>query len=149
MKREQQITCDDLKGHVYFMLNGRGPFSKRRFVLEVVKEYLKEHPTASINEIKTVFNDDLQGRGYSGHFIEVDIESAKKKKDSNGSTRHMIEDAAILKSGDDIKFVVSSQWDYQNTLNIVFLACKNNLDVELLGHRLSRRNNRKYEKRKL
>lgn len=149
MKRRNKITTDDLKGHVYLLLNRQGPYKKRRFVLEVVRYYLKEHPGVTIDKIKEVFSDDLLGKRYQGHVIEDDIKSAKLLKDKNGSTRHMLERDAILESGDKVKFVVSSQWDYRNTLNIILLACKFGWDVELLGRRLADRSNMVFENREL
>lgn len=114
----QLVSSDNLKGTgVKLYLNGRGPFNKGKFVLEVIREYLKKNPSTTIQELKEVFPTSLLGKWGRWSLIETDIEKAKNLVSSGSSSalRHFVNNDCILVTpGDNIRFVVSSQWDYNN-----------------------------------
>ena len=116
------------------LLNGRGPFNKRKFVLEVVREFLREHPHATIHQLQEVFPKTLLGSWGNWNFIETNIAAAKNLVNSGSSStlRHFVNDDCILKSpGDGVPFVVASQWDYNNLPNILSLIKSWGWDYEI------------------
>ncbi len=121
-----KISSSSLEGRgVKILLNGKGPFNKRKFVLEVVREYLRQNPRVTISHIIDVFPKTLLGSWGSWNLIETDIDAAKNLVNSGRSStlRHFVRDDCVLVSpGDGIPFVVASQWDYNNLLNIFALV---------------------------
>jgi hypothetical protein len=116
---------DSLQGTgIKMYLNGRGPFNKRKFVLEVVREFLNDNPQTTIPQLKEVFPKTLLGSWGNWNFIETNIEAAKNLVNSGNSStlRHFVNDDCILTSpGDRVRFVVASQWDYNNLPNVLSL----------------------------
>ena len=97
---------------------------KNRFVLEVVREYLKRNPK-TFEELKEVFPDKMQGSGVINKLSFVETKYANKS-----NKRHFIREDEILVSKDNIKFVVSTEWAIGNINNIVNFARKEGFEVE-------------------
>jgi len=88
------------KDYTKYTINNGKPLSKRAFVLELIKEYLKNNkPT--YNNLKSTFPDTLQGsKGFLVREGEIfDIKRFHKE---------------ILVSSDGVNFVVSNQWGSKN-----------------------------------
>ncbi len=119
-------NSDSLKGtRVKIYLNGKGPFNKRKFVLEVVREFLRKNPQVTIPQLKELFPRTLLGSWGNWNLIETDIDAARNLVSSGSSpvSRHFVKDDCILVSpGDGVPFVVASQWDYNNLQNILSLV---------------------------
>lgn len=113
----------DLKGRgVKLLLNGRGPFTKGQFVLEVIREYINRNPSTTIQMLKEEFPDDYLKNWKAWPLIETDIEKAKNivSDGKRSRLRHFVEEDCVLVSpADKKKFVVSSQWDYINLPGIL------------------------------
>ena len=95
----------------HFSLNGSEPRNKRRFVLEAVKEFIQNYPTATFANIVEAFPDKLQGS-----YGVVKPLSWVLEKEQNGfdfKIRYHMDDSEILTSSDGIKFVVCNQWGNQ------------------------------------
>ena len=122
---DQIVSTDSLQGTgIKIFLNGKGPYNKRKFVLEVVREFLRMNPQITIPQLKEVFPKTLLGSWGNWNLIETDIEAAKNLVNSGRSStlRHFVNDDCILVSpGDEMQFVVASQWDYNNLPNILSL----------------------------
>jgi len=117
----QQNTRDKTK----YIINGKGKrLPKNRFVLELVKEYLKKKPS-SFKSLKNVFLDEYQG---STGVINT-LESVEIKYANKGNKRHFIADNEILTSADNIQFVVCTEWGKDNINNIVDLARKQGFEI--------------------
>ena len=110
-----------LKGSgIRIYLNGEGPYPKNRFVLEVIREYIKRNPFVTIQHLKDVFPTEILGNWKTWPLIEPDIKAASELPNK----RHFLDTDSILTSpGDHVHFVVSSQWDYHN-LPEIFMRVK-------------------------
>lgn len=129
------IEKDALKGRgVKIMLNGKGPYNKGRIVLEIIRQFLQEHPEMTLSQIKEVFPQRFLGSWSNWNLIETDIERAKSFVDKKGrkSLRHFVDDDCILTSGDGVRFVVSSQWDFNNLPCVLTLAQNWGWDMEIV-----------------
>lgn len=117
----QQNTRDKTK----YIINGKGKrLPKNRFVLELVKEYLKKKPS-SFSSLKNVFLDEYQG---STGVINT-LESVEIKYANKGNKRHFIADNEILTSADNIQFVVCTEWGKDNINNVVELARREGFEI--------------------
>ena len=121
-KSEMGSTRDKTK----YILNDSGrQLPKNRFVLELVRAYLKERPS-NYSTLKNVFKDEYQGS--TGVINKLDFVETKYANKSN--KRHFTGNDEILTSKDNIKFVVSTEWGKHNIDNIVDLARKENFQVQ-------------------
>ena len=119
--KSSMMPATSLDGRVKLMLNGKGPFVKNKFVHAVVKEYIETHPAVSLKDLKKMFPRDLLGHWDNWELIEDNISVAKRLRDE-GNRRHFLNEKDILKSGDNIPFVVCSQWDKNNLPNILSIV---------------------------
>ncbi|NQV38537.1 MAG: type I restriction enzyme HsdR N-terminal domain-containing protein [Candidatus Marinimicrobia bacterium] len=121
-KTENTSTRDKTK----YIINGNGKrLPKNRFVLELVRAYLKEKPT-DFETLKKVFRDEYQGS--TGVINKLDLIETKYANKSN--KRHFTGNDEILVSKDNIKFVVSTEWGKGNVNNIVDLARKEGFEIK-------------------
>ena len=126
------ITSQDLEGReVKLSLNGV-VYNKGKFGFAVVKEYLKFHPKATIAELKEIFHIGLLGSWGRWELLEDDLNYAKSLKESSGQFRHLVKDEFVLTSGDNIRFVVSNQWDKVNILNLLQIAKNQGWSYEII-----------------
>ena len=117
------LTSEDLKGKVKLSLNGTGEYTKREMVLQIVKEYVRQFPDTTFDELKATFNRDYLQRFAQYEFLQQDIETAKNWKDLNEDHVHyFIADDDIIESGDGIKFVVCVEWDRNNIIKVLGIA---------------------------
>lgn len=109
-----------------YIINGTGiKLAKNRFVLELIRTYLKENPLDFIS-LKNVFRDDYQGS--TGVINKLELVEIKYANKSN--KRHFTGKEDILVSSDNIKFVVSTEWGKGNIDNIVDLARKKGYKID-------------------
>ena len=126
------ITSQDLEGReVKLSLNGV-VFNKGKFGYAVVKEYLKYHPNSTLAEMKEIFHIGLLGSWGRWELLEDDLDYAKSLKELSGQFRHLVKDEYVLTSGDNIRFVVSNQWDKVNILNLLQIAKNQGWNYEIL-----------------
>ena len=126
------ITSQDMEGReVKLSLNGV-VYNKGKFGFAVVKEYLKFHPKATIAELKEIFHIGLLGSWGRWELLEDDLDYAKSLKESSGQFRHLVKDEFVLTSGDNIRFVVSNQWDKVNILNLLQIAKNQGWSYEII-----------------
>lgn len=109
-----------------YIINGMGrPLPKNRFVLELVRAYIKDTPT-DFETLKKIFLDEYQG---SAGVINS-LASVQTKYANKSNKRHFIGPDEILLSADNIEFVVSTQWKKDTVCNIVDLARNKGFDVQ-------------------
>lgn len=109
-----------------YSLNGNGKrLAKNRFVLELVRQYLKNKPS-SFSTLKNLFKDEYQGS--TGVINEVAYVQTKYANKSD--KRHFTANDEILESSDGVKFVVSTQWGKHNISEIVALAKREGFQVD-------------------
>jgi uncharacterized protein with ParB-like and HNH nuclease domain len=109
-----------------YVINNNGiKLSKGGFVLEFIREYLKQNPT-NYRELKSIFPNEFQGSiGVINKFEEVE-----EKYSSQKDKRHSMKSENILKSSDNIDFVVCTQWKPDNIQNVLNLARNKGFDVK-------------------
>lgn len=115
------LTKDDLGGRIQLSLNGEGKYSKREMVLAIVKEFVKQNPTASFSELKATFKRDYLGQFAQYDFLESNIEQARNWKElGEDHVHYFIKD--VITSGDGIQFVVCVEWDRTNIIPVLGIA---------------------------
>lgn len=121
-KSEAKSSRDKTK----YIINGTGQkLAKNRFVLELVRAYLRNKPTDFMS-LKNIFRDDLQGS--TGVINRLDYVETKYANKSN--KRHFTGEDEILKSSDQVSLVVSTEWGKGNIDNIVNLGRKLGFEIE-------------------
>lgn len=116
---EGAATDTSLDGRVKLTLNGEGPYLKNHFVHAVIKEYIKTHPSVTIKDLKQRFPTSLLGKHWSRwELIEDNLERAQAER-TKGNVRHLLQERYVLRSGDNVPFVVCSQWDKNNLPEIL------------------------------
>lgn len=116
-----ELSKEELSGRIHLSLNGVGNYSKRELVLAIVKEFLKQNPTATFNELKATFLRDYLGQFATYEFLESNIEKARNwKKLGENHVHYFIND--ILTSGDGVQFVVCVEWDRNNIVPVLGIA---------------------------
>ena len=94
-----------------FSLNGSAPLKKNRSVLEAVRLFLKEIPTATFEEVESQFPKHLQGSYGIVRTLEDVKERSLRNKTEND--RWFLDPSEILTSADGVQFVVSTEWGDQ------------------------------------
>lgn len=106
-----------------YSLNGGYGLNKRKFVLAVVKEYVRLHPEITYAELEQVFPPKIQGS--SGVIRKLENISVKQRM------RYFMKGNEILHTGkDNIRFAVCNQWGIFNVVNIVARARELGFKVE-------------------
>ncbi len=108
----------------YVIDNGR-KLAKNRFVFEIVKT-LAAKKNLSFLSLKNEFPNELQGS--TG--VVNSLEFVEDKYFKNSNKRHFLKAEEILLTSDDIKFVVSTEWNKDNVKNIVKIARKEGLKID-------------------
>lgn len=117
------LTSEDLKGSIKLSLNGEGKYSKREMVLQIVKEYVRQFPDATFEELRTTFSRDYLQRFAQHEFLQQDIEKARNWKElGEDHVHYFIADKDVIVSGDGIPFVVCVEWDKNNIINVLGIA---------------------------
>ena len=115
----QQTSDDDvLKGYVKLTLDGEGPYKKNEFVHAVIRKYLEVHPNTTLAELKTLFPTKLLKKWARWELIQDDIRYASESL----KNRYLLGEKYILTTGDGVRFVVCSQWDYHNLPNVISIV---------------------------
>lgn len=126
------VRPEDLAGrNVTIKLNGV-IYPKSQMGYAVIKEYLKKYPKTSISELKGIFHIGLLGSWGRWNLIEDDLDAANSQKDVDNKYRHLIKEQFVLKSGDEVKFVVCNQWDKVNVLNLLRIAKEQGWSYEVV-----------------
>ncbi len=113
-----------------YSLNG-GPFLKANdFVLNVVREYLKQHPDTTYTELEKVFPDPAKYGSY-GTIRTIDF---LKKKNYDGH-RYFESEDDVLESADKVRFAVSTQWSWHNAPAFAKLAKSLGFEVRVMNDR--------------
>jgi hypothetical protein len=123
---EQTKKSNALHDSTRYILNGNGiHLAKNRFVLECVREYINRFPS-DFKHLKEVFYDDLQGS--TGVINSLDY--VQNKYAHINRKRHFVKGSDILTSSDNVQFVVSTEWRFDNVQNIVRIAREMGFHVE-------------------
>ena len=90
-------------------MDGINFYVKRRFVLEVVKHYIKDHPNINYVELEKVFPSNLHSKalGVIRTLIEV---QEKIKSHPDLKKRYFLKPDEVILLADGTKIVVNNQW---------------------------------------
>ena len=124
------ITSESLKGKITILINGK-PTYKARLGVAIVREYLLNHPTATMAELKKFFHNGLLGEWCKWNMLEEDLKLAKSLKKTTGAFKHQTNKQFVLKSADSIQFVVANQWGAENATNLIRLALDQGWDIKI------------------
>lgn len=97
------------KDKTRFSFNGSVFYNKRRFVLEVIKHYINEHPYISFNELKQLFPDELHSRSIGVIRLYSEL-LTKIKSHPDVQKRYFLKSDEIITLYDGTKIVVTNQW---------------------------------------
>lgn len=114
---ERQTAMQSSKDKTKYFFNNL-LLGKGRFVFEVVKYFLKVNPTSTYQQLVGKFPPNLQGS--IGVINKLDLINIKYANRS--IKRHFISNDDILRSADNIEFVICSQWGIDNINNILEIA---------------------------
>ena len=98
-----------------YSINGSTFLKKRRFVHQLVKLYVEQHPNATFSELEQIFPPTLQG-SYGV------IRTTAYIRQKGIENRYLMKDSDLLHSADGVDFAVSNQWGISNTPKVVELA---------------------------
>lgn len=125
------LTKDELSGRISLSLNGEGKYTKRSIVLAIVKEFVKQNPTASFSELKATFKRNYLGNFAQYDFLESDVDKAKNWKElGEDHVHYFLND--VITSGDGVAFVVCVEWDRTNIVPVLGIAKALGWSVELI-----------------
>ena len=110
-----------------YSINGGSFEGKRRFVHQLVRLYVEQHPSATFAELENVFPPALQGS--RGVIRSVDYIRQKGVEE----TRFFMKTDELLRSSDGVVFADCSQWGIGNTPRVVELAKKLGYNITLLA----------------
>ena len=92
-------------------------------VLQIVKEYVRQFPDSTFEELRATFNRDYLQRFAQNEFLQQDIEKARNWKELGEDHPHYFtNEKDILVSGDGVQFVVCVEWDRSNIINVLGIA---------------------------
>ena len=113
-----------------FSLNG-GPFMKaNKFVWTVIKTYMEQNPETAYKELERIFPDPKKSGSY-GTIRTLDFVT---KRNYDGH-RYFKDKDEILMSGDNIPFVVSTQWSWHNAPAFAKYVRTLGFDVKVMNDR--------------
>jgi len=121
---ERQIAIQNSRDKTKYLFNDL-TLGKGRLVLEIVKEYLKQNPNSTFEELLFKFNKKMQGS--TGVINTVDFIKEKYKKNR---PLHFVQKQEILTSSDNIKFAVCTEWKIDNVINVIEFARNENYIIE-------------------
>lgn len=124
------LTKEQLTGRIFLTLNGEGKYSKRSIVLAIVKEFVKQNPTATFSELKATFKRKYLGNFAQYDFLQSNIEAARNWKEFGEDHVHYFTDEVIT-SGDGVAFVVCVEWDRTNIVPVLGIAKALGWNVEI------------------
>lgn len=106
-----QLTQQPTGKREYFLLNGKGPYNKRKFVFEAVKLYMENNKTAAFEEIEREFPAELQGN--YGVVRKWSWVQEKIRQGFDYDNRYFCNEEDMLTTYNGEKAVVCNQWGTQ------------------------------------
>lgn len=89
--------------------------SKGRLILELVRQYVKDHKTASVKQINEAFLADKVQKRY----LVIRTKADASKFTVNKKTRFLLKDDELVSVPNAGKCAVTSQWDIHNTTQVI------------------------------
>ena len=83
--------------------------NKKRFVLAVVKQYVKEHPGITYNELERVFPSGIISK-QRGVIRPLSVVQEWMKDNADLSSRYFLESDELITLNDGLQYTVYNQW---------------------------------------
>lgn len=109
-----------------YSINGSGFLNKRRFVYQLVKLYVTQHPQLTFSELEQIFTPMLQGSSYG---VIRPIAHIREKE----YNRYFVQANKLLRSADGIDFAVCNQWGISNIPEVVERAKELGYEIKTLS----------------
>lgn len=93
-----------------YSINGGEPLNKRRFVLEVVKMYVQEHPNVSLMELELRFPSSIHRSKANGVVRRYDDVMRRVADHPNLAIRFFLNPEDLIQLSDGTKVTVHNQW---------------------------------------
>lgn len=93
-----------------YSFDGGDPLNKRRFVLAVVKDYVKSHPNVTLDELEDCFPSSLSNSYMHGVVRKYDDIMDKIERQPDLRKRFFLDPEDIITLNDGTKVVVYNQW---------------------------------------
>ena len=124
-KREYQPQWkSNEKDTTKYSLNGGQGLNKRKFVLAMVREWVRLHPEITFPELEKIFPPELQ---CSRLGVVRKLEDVREEQ----RLRYFMKEDEILYTGkDNVRFAVCNQWGISNIVNIIARAREFGFKVE-------------------
>lgn len=107
--KEVENYSPTTKDTTRFSFNGSQFYPKKRFVLAVVKQYIKEHPDVTYNELEKVFPSKIISR-QRGVIRPLSVVQEWMKNNSDLSSRYFLESDELITLNDGLRYTVYNQW---------------------------------------
>lgn len=92
-----------------FSIDGKNFYNKKHFVLVVVRQYIKEHPDVTLNELEKVFPSELSSKT-RGVVRQLSLVQEWVKENPDVKSRYFMASDEILTLGNGDQIVVHNQW---------------------------------------
>jgi len=109
----------------YIINNNSIKLPKNRFVLEFIREFLKQNQI-SFYDLKLIFPDELQG----SIGVINKLEFVQTKYNHTKDKRHFVKANEVLISSDNVEFVVCTEWSLENIQHILKIARIKGFEIE-------------------
>jgi hypothetical protein len=103
---EWNMISNSGRDYTKYTFNGER-YPKNRVVLEVIRQFLKDNPKITYDELSDVFPAAYFSQGSKGVFTKYENALRIQKSDRK---RHFLEKDEILETYDGIRIAVSTQW---------------------------------------
>jgi hypothetical protein len=98
-----------------YSFNGKHNLSKGRLILELVRQYVKDHKTATVKQINEAFLADKVNKRY----LVIRTKADASKFTVNKKTRFLLRDDELVSVANAGKCAVCSQWDINNVTQVL------------------------------
>ncbi len=93
----------------FFSFDGKNFFNKRRFVLNLIKYYVKDNPGVTFTQLEQTFPQELQTSSY-GVVRTLGYVNEKAKLKPDIRKRYFLEREELIKLDDETEVAVCNQW---------------------------------------
>jgi len=125
---ERRIAGTDTRDLTKYLFEGER-LNKRRLVLAIVKAYIRDHPTTTVEQLETTFPPSLQGP----YGVFTTIEEGRGIFDQTGHKRHFIEEDEVVKLAGESKIAVTAMWGAENLKRFLLRAREFGYDAKADG----------------
>ncbi len=93
-----------------YSFNGKGPFNKRRFVLEVIKDYVRTHPSVTLMDLENRFPSILHTTRINGVVRKYEDVMQRVVASPDLKKRFFLKPDEIIHLADGTRVTVHNQW---------------------------------------